>query len=390
MDTADRRGVVLFLALLATSVAQAQSVRRLPVRRVAPAVVIENNEVFADFGKSVDWAPAGDLIATSRPGFDWFYDVVILNLDGSIAHHLTRARPGCPQKHNGNPVWHPNGRLIVFTAENEDVTGADAHRIAIPGRGVNCNLWLARADGSGFWQLTDYPTDYLEPRAVVHPQLSPDGSTLLWAERVRNRIGTEWGEWALRFAALELDDGPPHLEGIRSVQPGERRAFFEGHDWSRDGSRVLFSGNLLAGQPEYGLDIYQYDCITDTIRRLTLSFLEWDEHAHYSPDGRHITWMSSRGFPIDWSTFDGSNYGELLITELWAMAADGSGAHRLTFFNDPNHPHHIEGIEGCIVSDSAWSPDGCNIVLNVYCRMLDGSRGAQLLMLDVLGCHSLH
>ena len=72
------------------------------------------------YGKSVDWFHPENLIATARPLYDHYYDVVIFSMDDPDAEvWLTHKAPGAPQKHNGNPVWHPSGEYIVFTAENE-------------------------------------------------------------------------------------------------------------------------------------------------------------------------------------------------------------------------------------------------------------------------------
>ena len=43
------------------------------------------------------------------------------------------------------------------------------------------------------------------------------------------------------------------------------------------------------------------------------------------------------------------------------MDADGSGQHRLTFFNQPGHSH--QRAERTVVSDSAWGPDGKSLLV---------------------------
>ena len=73
-------------------------------------------------GKSVDWLFSENLIATARPLYDGYYDVVVFSMDDPEDETwLTHDTPGAPGKHNGNPAWHPSGEYIVFTAENEEL-----------------------------------------------------------------------------------------------------------------------------------------------------------------------------------------------------------------------------------------------------------------------------
>jgi len=74
---------------------------------------------------------------------------------------------------------------------------------------------------------------------------------------------------------------------------------------------------------------------------LTYSDKDWDEHAHYSPDGKQIAWMSSRGFTIDYGTkgderlawnVDMSDAEARLKTELWVINTDGSNPKAIKAF----------------------------------------------------------
>ncbi|MGD8458250.1 MAG: hypothetical protein PVF83_17880, partial [Anaerolineales bacterium] len=277
---------------------------------------------------------------------------------------LTHQAAAVPQKHNGNPSWHPSGDYIVFTAENPDVLDIyDA--VAKPGRGVNCNLWLARADGSAFWQLTGIETAYLDPGGVLHPQFSPDGRQLFWTQRIADDPNTYWGHWVIKVADF-IDNGidPPHLTNVRTYDPAAQPGFYESHAFSHDGRSILFTGNLEAGQHEVGMDIYAMDLQTEALTRLTTSSDDWDEHAHWSPDGEHIAWMSSTGLDVHWPDDMGPlEWRYYLATELWIMDTDGTNKQRLTFFNQPGHPHNKSARTA--VSDSVWSPDGNSLLVLV-------------------------
>ncbi len=328
-------------------------------------------------GKSLDWCAANNLIAFGKKGPDGYYDVYIMKPDGSDEICLTD-KPGAPKKHNGNPAWHPSGEYIVFTAQNEDAEGHLVDEFAIPGRGFNCNLWLTTKDGSKFWQLTFLPTKKMNQKGVIHPQFSHDGKKLLWAER----LGGDglWGEWVLKIADFVFDENGPLLENITTYQPGDQHLFYESHGFSPDDSWIIFSGNLEEGQIEYGIDIYILNLVTGELKRLTNTFYDWDEHAHYSPDGDWIAWMSSTGFEIDWSSCEGYDWRKYLITELWVMKSDGTAKFQLTHFNDPTYEEYIGSR--AIVSDSAWSPDGKKIVAAVAYDTGQGA-GSKIVMIEL-------
>jgi hypothetical protein len=86
-----------------------------------------------------------------------------------------------------------------------------------------------------------------------------------------------------------------NLQNIQTLEPGEQDCFYETHDFSNDGKRLLISGNLVKGQVHTGLDIYEMDIASRKVKRLTHTDNDWDEHALYSPEGTMIAWMSSTG-----------------------------------------------------------------------------------------------
>jgi Tol biopolymer transport system component len=311
--------------------------------------------------KSLDWSHTKNLITFGKWGLDGYVDVYVMQPDGSEEHCLTCDQPEVPQKHNGNPAWHPSGKYIVFTAENKN-NPEELKQEAQPGRGTNCNLWVMTSDGERFYQLTDY--QLRRPfKAVIHPQFSHNGKQLLWAERIE-RGSSFSGGWSLKIADFMVDTEGVHLENIRTLKPGEWSCFYESHAFSNDDTKILFSGNLQSGQIPVGLDIYEFDLERDHLRRVTGSDSDWDEHAHYSPDGNKIAWMSSMGFDIRWETPSDKNWQKHIVTELWLMNADGSNQQRLTYFNEPGYPEYLDG-KRTIVSDSSWSPDGTSIAVLV-------------------------
>jgi len=65
---------------------------------------VKNITTIKEYGKSMDWSHTKDMIAFGKRGKDGYYDVCIMNSDGSGEICLTCNKEGCPQKHNGNPA----------------------------------------------------------------------------------------------------------------------------------------------------------------------------------------------------------------------------------------------------------------------------------------------
>lgn len=343
------------------------------LRARSPDPMVRSITTIKEYGKSLDWSHELNLIAFGKLGLNGYYDVYVMRPDGADERCLTCGWQEIP-RHNGNPAWHPSGEYIVFTAEKNEAPRQD-DPYAIPGTGINCDLWLISSDGARLWRLTELALT--RRNGVIHPQFSRDGKKLFWAERLGR--GGAWGEWALKVADFVVDARGPHLENIQIYQPGEQHRFYESHAFSQDGW-VLFSGNLLLGQPESGLDIYELGLETGELRRLTPSFDDWDEHAHYSPDGRKIAWMSSSGFAITYPTIQGHEWAKYLATELWLMDADGLNKRRLTYFNEPGHREYIGSRS--IVSDNTWSPDGRHIAATVAYETPQGLR-SKIVMIEL-------
>ncbi|MFQ6091468.1 MAG: dockerin type I domain-containing protein [bacterium] len=321
-------------------------------------------------GGRVDWSHSGNnLIAFDRVGADGFYDVYIMTPEGEEVVCLTD-RPGfVPQKHNGQPVWHLSGHYIVFQAEkDENFDPDDRHfvssEVSTPGRGWNCDLWCVDLQDTSFTRLTNLPTrktysDTTPTSGVLHPHFSHDGTKLLWSELLNGEADLggrgDWGQWRLNLSKFVVDSSGPRLDSTEHFEPGEA-TFYESHGFSPDDSLIIFSGNLEPGQHQIYMDIYSMNIYTHELKRLTFTTEDvWDEHAHYSLDGREIVWMCSEGY-----SFIPDQWRATLSTDYWLMNADGSDKNRLTYFNELGHPEHTG--ERVIMADCSWSPDGGRLV----------------------------
>ena len=366
-----------------------------------------------------------DLIAFDKKGEDGYSDVYTMNPDGSNQNCLTCDKEEFQGRHVGNPDWHPSGDYIVFIAEAqghpayafgreyfvyylddiETIEDLEEHQLQLadsfgsrPGWGYYCNLWAITPDGQEYWKLTHNQYEETDPmRAVLHQHFSHDGRKLTWAVRLGEGAPYgDWGEWAIKVADFDDSSGRPELKNERLYDQlgAQEYSFYETHDFINsplipladkavtkprmgiddkkihEDGKILFSGNLGIGDgyadkterhKECYLDIYSYN---GEVINLTNTFDEWEEHAHYTPSGDKINYMSSEGlmegvvFPPDWWT--------VLKTNFWMMKIDGSEKIELTYFNKRTHEVVDRATEKrYICSDSSWNADGSKLAVLV-------------------------
>jgi len=243
--------------------------------------------------------------------------------------------------------WRPGSDVLVFVSSRDHpgfVGGA--------GGGAGQELYAMRADGSQQTRLTfsgDWATNY-------HVNWSPDGRQIVWGS-------TQDRTWDVLIADFVDDAQGLRLENVRRLT--HDTSWWETHGFTADGTRVLTTSSRAGWQ---SADIYTVDVATGARTRIT-DDLAWDEHAHLSPDGRKLSWISARWRPAgmerltdgslspvqDWFwiapaiLFSFYNPPAGFSTELTMMDADGGALTRLTF-------------EDQVVADNEWSPDGKRIV----------------------------
>ncbi len=324
----------------------------------------------------VDYSAKLDLLAIDRQSGSEYFEIFTVRTDGSNLKCLTCDRPELPPRHKGNPSWHPSGDYILFQAEKDldisQLQGAgqqqrrrgifgrrrarrmqDPERMekvidfyAAPGAGFRNDVWVMDRDGRRFWKLTD-----TDPKngGILHPHFSPRGDRILWAERVRGKEGI-FGVWELKVADFTAGGGNARISNVRTISPVRR--FYESHGFSPDGSKILFTGDVQRGDKELALDIYTYDLRTKKLENLTDSPDAWDEHAHFSPSGKHIVWMSTQGLRMPDKPVDAK-------CDWWMMNADGSEKRRVSDFNVPGSKDYRRN--GVCAADFSWGRDGSTI-----------------------------
>jgi Tol biopolymer transport system component len=307
-------------------------------------------------GARVDWG-VNNLIAYDQldPKSGRF-QVWVMRPDGSDAHCITRRNAMLGRKSVGNPAWHPSGNYLVLQVCDMEAPPWAVQqpefykRITGPGVGFNNDLWIVSTDGSHAAPLTRLR----EGQGVLHPHFSHNGEWLLWSELVSHNPQ----KWVMRLAKFRVDPDGPHLSDIRTLDPFDN-SFYEPHDFSPDDQDILFSTTRKENDFRH-LAIVRMNLLTEKTKYLTDPHLdEWNEHAHFSPDGSKIIWASSHGV-------DQQPEGKVTRNEFWIMNEDGTQRQRLTFFNEPGAPEFRDAFN--IASDLSWSPDGKAFIGYLQCR----------------------
>jgi Tol biopolymer transport system component len=266
------------------------------------------------------------------------------NPDGTGLVCLTCGQPG----NNDGVRWRPGvGREIIFISDRDH-----PHATGNAGGGFGQELYAMHADGSEPTRLTQshtWATNY-------HVNWSPDGMHVVWGR-------TEARAWDVMVADFVSDASGMRLVSTKTLV--HDTTWWETHGFTADNQYVITTNTRAGFQ---STDLYAIDIATGARKRLTNN-TAWDEHAHLSPDGREIVWISSRYHPASVlrlndgaisPTFDflwiiPGIFFEFLhppagyTTELTLMDADGSNLHALT--NDQQ-----------VVADSEWSFDGRKII----------------------------
>lgn len=294
------------------------------------------------------------------------YQIHILSVDGKDPVCLTCAGPSATSVSDG-VRWRPRSTGTLLLVSNRD------HAFAVGGSagGFGQELYAMRSDGSNVTRLTTspgYATNY-------HPNWSADGKRVVW------------GSTDLRTYDVKVADFVDDATGMRLVNVkrlARDTTWTETHGFSADGRAVLVTSSragLLSA------DIYAIDLESGQQTRLT-DDPSWDEHAHLSPDGRKLAWMSGGSRPasmvrlndgalspiFDFFWIIPGVFAEFVppagyVTELTIMDADGTNLQHLT-------------ADGLIVADNQWSADSRRILFRQSSLSRFGHSAIRLLTFD--------
>lgn len=319
---------------------------------------IRSIRILQESGARPRFSHDGRQIVFDRKGSDGYYNVFVSDLDGRIVRSVTEGKQGIAHRNNGNAIFHPSGRYLVFTSEASRHFGDENKALADPGVGLYSNYWAADLESQGFTQLTNVPVkqkllDRIPSMAAVNPLFTPDGRTFIWTERYAEGGHNKWGLWHVMAALFEADRGRPVLSSHRMfISAGKGNYVTEMGFLSP--SQMLVAGNLN-GQHEYGMDQYSYNFKTGDYTNLTNTPEIWDEDSCVAPNGR-IIWMSnqSSSYHFDFSRADWA--AQPVTREYFIMDSDGQHKQQLTHFNDSGAPEYLG--HRVLVAACSVSPDG--------------------------------
>jgi len=265
--------VALLLAALACG--QARTVPRITVvaaergrsqTTLSDYQVVSIRTLTTDGGR-VDWSHDGQWIYYDHLEPDGFWDVYRIHPDGTGNECLTCDRPELPNKNQGQPQMHPNGRYLVFQAEKAEHAGTIGDPATGPGRGYYNDLWVLDFETGSFHQLTDVSSG-IPAGGSLHAHFSNDGTKLLWSDL--EGPGGRFGDF--RLAVADFVTTPvPHLENYEYYNPGPQPIWLEAHGWGPDDSWIYFTCTPVAGMDDNNQDICRLDLETEELTQLTFT-----------------------------------------------------------------------------------------------------------------------
>lgn len=294
--------------------------------------------LFRDSALASTWCPYNpSLVAYNLLQGNGYYGIYLANVGPGNTFQNERCfscgDTALPGKNTAQPIFSPNGKYLMFSAEKATHPGSSGN--SIPGIGQYNDLYVVTMDGQKTYRIIDMPDTGLS--GMIETYFSPDGSEVMWDEQtagVALNGRQEFGYWVVKIAPF-IDDSirGPHIDStrIRVLQPGDTTAFNEPYGWSPDGSKVIFASDY---NQFWVLDdqIYTMDTLGNNLKQMssTAHNYPYCEHAFYSYDGKYIVWMTNE----DCDT--GSSVGG---DDWWIMDSDASNQMRLTYFNDTTSPY---------------------------------------------------
>jgi TolB protein len=249
-----------------------------------------------------EYSPDGKWIAFSRwdegPSHIW-----LVPAEGGRARRLTSG----PHRDRW-PTWDRSGTRLFFhrvveeggaifvlskaTGEARKIVSAEeAPRQAAFDPSGKKLVYCARRDGQLVLRIRDLESGGMRElggstNERCFPRWSPDGRRLAYV----TALGRRW-----HIAVSDLDGNE---EKILTLRHAELRQMNHPIDWSPDGTSIVFKSETAP----FESDLFLIDVESGELRRLTRD-IWWDESPSFTPDGRGVLFMSTRGGGWTWGIF---------------------------------------------------------------------------------------
>jgi len=223
------------------------------------------------------WSPDGKTIAFSswRSGYQDIY--LLFPYGGSPLQNPTR---GTPEKQSWLPAWSPDGTKLAFTTSRD---------------GGNAEIYVMNRDGSGLQRLTNHPG------IDSTPTWSPTGKQIAFTS---DRLGN------------------PQIYIVNVDGTGIQRITYESHCDRPTWSPAPLNEIAYSSRSGAGNIIKIFDFATKSTRPLT-DAIGNNESPAFSPNGRHVAFVSSRA-------------GR---EQIFTIHRDGSGLRQITHTGTNRYPN---------------------------------------------------
>lgn len=305
---------------------------------------------FRQIGGS-DLSPDGKYVAyvvreavTEGEKSEYLQHIWVAATDGSMEIQYTRG-----EKSSYAPAFSPDGQHIAFLSDRSDKT----------------QVWLMRLMGGEAEQITNSKT------GIASFQWAPAGDRIAYLAKDEETDEEEKAKKEKRAVILvDQNFKYNHLYTVQlAPEEGEERAVqrltqgafhISSFDWSPDGTQIVFAHKetptINASRSGYDISMVASD--SGAVRPLVVQDGS-DDSPHFSPDGRHIAFVSDNGTP------EPIGLGDLYVYSL--------GDGKMTAL--PHTPDRSANLMG-------WTADGQSLL---FSEALKTSRTAMVLPIgDVL------
>lgn len=285
-------------------------------------------------------------------------------------------------------LWTRRRAMLIGGAATVLVAGALVGTIAFKNDEAGFTIGATR-------QLTNLPG------VEVYPAVSPDGKMFAYVRGLggKGRIFSKqvsggraipltdstvdafWPRWKPDGSAILYTAGgsvytiPPLGGSPTTLLRNSSKANYAFCDWSPAGTSVI-CGNRIDGA------LYRFDANSGNVKRITPPSPDVFHSIAWSPDGRHIAYVSGNIDFVDWGSL-----GNLAASSIWVMSPDGGDAVRIS---DASH----------LNMSPAWAPDSKHVLFvsdlggarDIYSEALSGSgtpRGSPVRLSAGLNPHTI-